>query len=365
MDPARRPTVELDDYWDETEGGWGRAQKAPLGWNNAWLLSQAPASPDAKKKVLFTLEKQAKIIDPVWGGIYQYSAAKDWDHPHFEKLMTFQAPALENYAVAYQMTGDATHLARAKAMLGYLDRFMKSPEGGFYTTQDADVNAHDRSLPFMNGHDYYALGEKARLEHGLPRIDKNEYGRENGLAIGAYVAMYEATKDPAVLASAERAARRILATHPTKRGGISHGVLKDGGEPNQLYLSDNAAFGWALMRLYEATKSDVWSKEASKIGDFMISELTDDAGGGLFGATKDPNAVGVFSARRIPFEDNVMALRMFARLARGSTDPKYRTAIHRILRAISIPEEIKARGRMLGDYLLALEETRAVRGSTH
>ncbi len=38
-----------------------------------------------------TLPKQTKIIDPVWGGIYQYSAASDWEHPHFEKLATFHA----------------------------------------------------------------------------------------------------------------------------------------------------------------------------------------------------------------------------------------------------------------------------------
>jgi uncharacterized protein YyaL (SSP411 family) len=355
--------IELDDYWDETQGGWGRTQKAPLGWDNAWMLSRAERGDEgAKQKVLFTLDQQAKLIDPVWGGIYQYSAARDWDHAHFEKLMTFQAPALENYAVAYRLTKDAKHLARARAMLGYLDRFMKSPEGGFYTTQDADVNAHDRTKAFMNGHDYYALGEKERLAKGLPRIDTNEYGRENGLAIGAYAAMYEATKDQAVLASAEKAARRVLATHLTPKGGISHGIF--GKEPpKQLFLSDNAAFGWGLMRLHETTRNDEWLKQARALADFMLSDLADERGGGLFAGTKDPDAVGVFAARRVPFEDNVMALRMFARVARATGDAKYKTAIDRILRAISVPEEIKARGRMLGDYLLALEETKGVRGS--
>ncbi len=172
----------------------------------------------------------------MWGGIYQYSAASDWDSPHFEKLMTFQAPALElmtfqapaldNYATAYRLTNDPKQLARAKAMLGYLDRFMKSPAGGFYTTQDADLNAHDRDKPFMDGHQYYPLGEKQRLAAGLPRIDTHEYGKENGLAIAAYCTMYEVTKDPAVLASAEKAAKRILATHATDRGGITHDVVE-------------------------------------------------------------------------------------------------------------------------------------------
>jgi uncharacterized protein YyaL (SSP411 family) len=259
-------------------------------------------------------------------------------------------------------------------MLGYLDRFMKGPEGGFYTTQDADVNAHDRTKPFIDGHDYYALGDKGRLERGMPRIDTHEYGRENGLAIAAYGTMFEVTRDPAVLASAEKAARRVLATHATARGGISHDVIErekseksEKNEPKQLYLSDNAAFGFALVRLHEITKQPEYLTEARKIADFMIGELVDDDGGGMFASTKDPDAVGVFATRRVPFEDNVMAVRMLSHLARASLQreeaARYRTAIDRILRAISTPEEIKGRGRMLGDYLLALEESRAVRGS--
>lgn len=368
LDWIQRATdAELDDYYDPDEGGWGRQQKAPMGWDNAWLLwkaehADAAAKEEAKRKVLFTLKKQSVLIDPVWGGIYQYSAASDWNHAHFEKLMTFQAPALDNYATAYRITGDPQWLAHAKKMRGFLDRFMRSPEGGFYTTQDADLNAHDRTKPFMDGHDYYALGEKERLAKGLPRIDTHEYGRENGLAIGAYVTFYEATKDTEALQAAEKAARHVLGTHATEKGGITHDKISRERPAKQLYLSDNAAFGWGLMRLYEATKNEEWLKRARAIADFMLTELVDDEGGGLFAATKDPDAVGVFATRRVPFEENVMALRLFARLARGAIDAKYKIAIDRILRAISTPEEIKARGRMLGDYLLALEETKGVRG---
>ncbi|MBX3189345.1 MAG: thioredoxin domain-containing protein [Labilithrix sp.] len=358
--------VELDDYWDETQGGWGRTQKAPLGWNNAWALHEASkGDAEARARVLFTLDQQSKLIDPVWGGIYQYSAARHWDAPHFEKLMTFQAPALDNYATAYRLTGEAKHLARAKAMLGYLDRFMKGPEGAFYASQDADVNAHDRDKPFMNGHDYYALDEKRRLTRGMPRVDTHEYGRENGLAIGAYCTMFEATKDVAVLASAEKAARRVLATHGAgARGGITHDAIDPQKTPKVLYLSDNAAFGLALVRLHEVTKNDDYLREARKIADFMIGELVDDDGGGMFASTADPDAVGVFATRRVPFEDNVTAVRMFSRLARVVPDARYGVAVDRILRAISTPEEIKGRGRMLGDYLLALEESKGVRGGS-
>lgn len=362
----REIDVQLEDYYDEEQGSWGRQQKAPLGWNNAWTLEKAKKGDEkAKAKALFTLDKQSKLIDPVWGGIYQYSAATDWDSPHFEKLMTFQAPALDNYARAYALTGDARHLARAQAMLGYLDRFMKSPEGGFYTTQDADLNAHDRTKQFMDGHDYYALDEKGRLARGIPRIDTHEYGKENGLAVSAYCTMYEVTKDPAVLATAEKAARRVLATHGTAKGGITHDVA--GAEPQQklLYLSDNAWFGLGLVRLHEVTKNREYLEKARAVADFMIAELTDENGGGMFASTKDPDAVGVFAARRVPFEDDVVAVRMLSHLARAvpaAEARRYASSIDRLLRAVSKPEEIKARGRMIGDYLLALEESKGVRG---
>jgi uncharacterized protein len=360
--------VALDDFYDDEQGSWGRRQKAPLGYDNAWLLLKAAkGDADARKKVLFTLDQQSKLLDPVWGGIYQYSAASDWDSPHFEKLMTFQAPALDNYATAYRLTNDPKQLARAKAMLVFLDRFMKSPEGGFYTTQDADVNAHDRTKTFMDGHDYYPLDEKRRLAAGVPRIDTHEYGKENGLAISAYCTMYEATKDPAVLASAEKAAQRILATHATDRGGITHDVAPPDKKAKLLYLSDNASFGLGLVRLYEATKKDEYLKKARAIADFMISgELIDEDGGGMFASTKDPDAVGVFAKRRVPFEENVLAIRMLSRLAHALPPPeakKYAIAIDRLLRAVSRPEEIKSRGRMIGDYLLALEESKGIRGA--
>jgi uncharacterized protein YyaL (SSP411 family) len=361
----REIDVQLEDYYDEDQGSWGRQQKAPLGWNNAWALRKAAAGDDkAKAQALFTLDQQSKLIDPVWGGIYQYSAARDWDSPHFEKLMTFQAPALDNYAAAYQLTKDAKHLARAKAMLGFLDRFMKSPEGGFYTTQDADLNAHDRSKPFLDGHVYYALDEKGRLARGIPRIDTHEYGKENGLAISAYCTMYEVTKDAAVLASAEKAARRVLATHATERGGITHDVTDPEKKAKLLYLSDNASFGLALVRLHEVTKSEDYLKKARAIADFMIADLTDDDTGGMFASTKDPDAVGVFGTRRVPFEDNVAAVRMLSHLVRAVPAPaakKYSSAIDRLLRATSKPEDIKGRGRMIGDYLLALDESKGVR----
>jgi hypothetical protein len=359
---ARDTELALGDFYDEDAGGWGRLQKFALAVDNEWSIARARAGDaEARTRALFTLDAQRKLFDPVWGGIYQYSAASDWEHPHFEKLMTFQAGALDNYADAYALTRDAKWLTSARALRGYIDTFLTSSDGGFYTTQDADLNAHEPGKPFMTGHEYYAKTDSQRRALGIPRVDVHEYGKENALAIAAYTRLYEATGDATALATATRAAKRVLTTHAVPaRGGIAHDA-----DPKAtiLHLADNAAFGFALLRLHEATHDQTWLDEATKIAAFLEHDLYDAKGGGFFGSTVDPDAVGVFAERRKPFEDNVVALRFLARLVRATRDDRYQAMIATTLRAIATPDSIRERGRMLGDFLLALEETREVRGA--
>jgi uncharacterized protein YyaL (SSP411 family) len=361
-------SADLDEYYDEKQGGWGRTQKAPLAWDNAWALARAAAG-DTKRReqALFTLEAQRGVIDPVWGGIYQYSTDGDWQHPHFEKLMPYEAGALDNYAAAYLLTGDAKLLDTAQALRRYIDTFLRGPAGGFYATQDADLNAHDRSKPYLTGHEYYAKGDAERRALGIPRVDTHEYARDNGLAIAAYATLYEATCksgtcDASVLATAKTAAERILSTHAGPKGGVTH----DAGASSHglLHLGDNAAFAWGLARLYEASKDASYAKAAQDIVSFMLGSLGDEDGGGFFESTVDPDAVGVFAQRRVPFEENVLALRVLAKLAWIVPVQKevYARAIDRTLRRIVEATAIKSRGRMIGDFLLALEETKGVRG---
>ena len=368
----RDTEVGLDDYYDEDEGGWGRSQKAPIASDNAWALYRAAAG-DAvmRQRALFTLSKQKGVLDPVWGGIYQYSIGRDWTHPHFEKLMPFEAGAIENYARAFALTGDGQWLAMAQSIRHYVDGFLTSPAGGFYATQDADLNAHDPGKPFVSGHDFYALGDAERHAKGSPRVDTHEYGRENGLAIAAYVTLYEATCgkgnqdcDGTALAAAQRAAARILATHLSPiapGGGIAHDADK---AAHVLHLADNAAFGFGLMRLYEATKDVACRTEAQAMAELMIHALADPDTGAFWSASKDPDAVGVFARRRVPFEENVMAIRLMVRLARLGPEAersRYAAVAERALQGIARPEDIRGRGRMIGDFLLAVEEVKGLR----
>jgi uncharacterized protein YyaL (SSP411 family) len=353
---------ELDEYWDPRAGGWGRPQKVPLAWDNAWELVRARAGDaTARPRALLALDRQRAIIDPVWGGLCQYSTDGDWQHPHYEKLMTYQAGAIDNYAAAYALTHEAAWLETAQAVRGFVDHFMTSPEGAFYTTMDADLNAHDPAKPYLPGKDYYARNDAGRRALGIPRVDTHEYARDNGLAIAAYVTLFEASGDATALASAERAARRIRATHATDAGGVLHGPRGEGESGKVLYLADNAAFGFALTRLYEATRAPEHLEAARKIAALLTGELLDAQGGGFYSSTPDPDAVGVFATRRKPFEDDVMAIRFLARMNRLSPSDAYRSAIAHAIPRVAGRQAIGERGRMVGDLLLALEETKGMR----
>jgi len=141
------------------------------------------------------------------------------------------------------------------------------------------------------------------------------------------VTLFEATGDGA------RSRRRSGASASGDAHDGARGITHDANEKPSaiLHLADNAAFGLALMQLYESKggKGDARAEDDSarreyleaavKIGDLLLRELADERGA-FFASSADPDAVGVFAARRKPFEDNATALRFFARLARAKAN---------------------------------------------
>lgn len=345
--------AQLDATWDDAEGGWGARQKAPMGGDNAWSLALASAG-DARgrARALVALDRQAALLDPVWGGIYQYSAASDWKSPHFEKLLAFQAFALENYAEAHALTGAPRHRARALAVHAYLERFLREPGGGFYATQDADLGAHG-DVPFLAGAAYFAKDDAARTALGTPRVDRHVYARETGLGAAAYVAAAGALARPELVHEAERAIARILATHARPDGLLAHDAAT--GDPAR-HLADQAAVSLALVRLARAAGDGAHLARARALLDRTLLVLHDDVTGGLFATTEDPRAFGAFARRRLAFDEGVLAARALAALARETGETRYARAALGALRALSTRPALEAQGRVLGEYLLAWRE---------
>jgi uncharacterized protein len=275
--------------------------------------------------------------------------------------MPFQAANLAAYAQAFRISKAPAFRADAEAIARYVARFLTAPDGTFYVSQDADVGAHDEQAAFVDGHRYYATGEKERLALGVPDVDRHVYAAENGLMIAALTDLFEATRDPAALATARRAADAILASHVEASGGVLH----DAQSSDKVhFLADGASFGRALARLFLVTREPSYLAAARRIATGM-DVLFDATAGAYFGHDADPDAAGIFTARRHPFEQNVKMARFLDSLSDASGDELFRLRARALLAALTTPKALDAQGRLLGEYLLALREAGVHLDSAH
>lgn len=293
------------EAWDEDNAGWGE----PLKYIDADSLDLAVARAEAGDKTAEaqarrTLDKALALIDPVWGGVYQYSDKLDWSSPHFEKIMSFQAQYLRQYSQAYARWQDPKYRDAAKSIEGYLTGFLKSPEGAFYVSQDADLS-HE-----VDGHVYYALDDAGRRAKGMPRVDKHLYARENGWAIAGLVAYSNAMKDADALTAAETAARWVQANRALPDGGFKHGEDDRGGP----FVGDTLSMGQAFLDLYAATGDRAWLTSAQQAGTF-IDKTFKDEGGGFTSSAKAEGETGVLGKPTKALEDQVAAARFFNMLS--------------------------------------------------
>ena len=351
---------QLDDFWDDKLAGWGRKQKYPIAADNEYALLRAHLYGETawQERGLQTLERQRALIDPVWGGMYQYSVGGVWDDPHFEKIAAIQAGALESYALAFRRTRDPKWRAVAGEISRYVLGPLQDPEGGLYTSQDADLRAGPGLKAPVLGAIFYAKDDAGRRALGAPEIDTHVYADLNGLLIRGLCQVYAAIGDEAARAAALRAGERLVRAHRTAEGGFRHADADAG----LLYLRDQATVGRALLALHRVTGEARWQQLARELADFSLRALQDPAGG-FFAHTEDPTAAGVFAERRRPFEDNAIMARFLLELHRGldhdAEDLPYAPAAEKALRAIADPALVDSQGRMIGEYLTALAELTA------
>ncbi len=304
----------FNESYEEKLGGWGDTQKYIDADSMDYAISRAEAGDaDAAKRARETLDAALVLIDPVWGGVYQYSEGGSWTKPHFEKIMSFQAQYIRQYSQAYALWKDPKYLAAAKDIERYLVEFLKSPEGGFYVSQDADLN-HD-----VDGHKFYPLDDAGRRALGMPRVDKNLYARENGWAISGLTAIYNITDDAKILGFATGAAKWVIANRALPSGGFSHGA-KDRGGP---FLGDTIAMGQAFLDLYAATGDRDWLKRAASAGDFAGTTFKDSAGG-YFTSKTSEGKTGVFAKPAKLLEEQTQIVRFMNLLDRYYGNDVYR-----------------------------------------
>lgn len=342
-------TKNFDESYEEKLGGWGENQKFIDADSMDFALTRAEAGDaTAIRRARQTLDAAIGLIDPVWGGVYQYSEGGSWTKLHFEKIISFQAQYLRQYSQAYALWKDPKYLAAARSIETYLATFMTSPEGAFYVSQDADLN-HD-----VDGHKYYALPDGERHKLGMPRIDKNRYARENGWAISGIAAYYNITDDARALAIAERAARWVIDNRSLPDGGFRHGE-KDRGGP---FLGDTLAMGQAFLDLYAATGNRDWLTRAARAGDF-VAGFRDEAGGFVTSKTAE-GKTGVLAKPAKLLDDQVQVSRFMNLLHRYFGEERYRDQAAHAMRylASAAAEMIRPLpGVLLADEELAVEPT--------
>jgi len=337
----------LESQFDPIYGGFGNAPKFPSSMALSFLLRywKSTGSKNALEMVEKTLEKMANggIYDHLGGGLHRYSVDERWLIPHFEKMLYDNAQLSRSYFEAYQATGKERYRDVGEAILDYVLREMKSPEGGFYSTQDADSEGEEgkfyvwtrdeikealdkeKGTPFCA---YYGVATEGNFEggksvlhvastlekvsqlYGMPvaelkkvlaegrrklyaeREKRVRPGRDekiltswNGLMISGFVDGFKVTEKEQYLNGGKEAARFILRV--MRQDGDLLRVFRGGKSRVKGYSEDYAFFIQALIDLYEATFDTEWLKEAEDLNQRMIYQFWDEKNGGFFFTGKE------------------------------------------------------------------------------
>jgi len=133
---------QFKSRFDSKFGGFGSSPKFPSPHNLTFLLRywKHTGNLDALNMVEKTLSSMrlGGIFDHVGFGFHRYSTDREWFLPHFEKMLYDQALLINAYTETFQATQNEKYLTVANEIIEYVLRDMTSPEGGFYSAEDAD-----------------------------------------------------------------------------------------------------------------------------------------------------------------------------------------------------------------------------------
>ncbi|MBL8994563.1 MAG: thioredoxin domain-containing protein, partial [Spirochaetia bacterium] len=138
---------QFESRFDPAHGGFGSQPKFPSPHNLKFLLDYGVhfKSEKALAMVRTTLRKmrQGGIYDQVGFGFHRYSTDRHWLLPHFEKMLYDQSLHVLAYVEASQVLGDPLFRQTAEEILTYVARDLGSPEGGFFSAEDADSEGEE------------------------------------------------------------------------------------------------------------------------------------------------------------------------------------------------------------------------------
>jgi hypothetical protein len=301
--------------FDDINGGFSHAPKFPTPHNLTFLMAYDQAYHDKKALHMaeYTQERMYRggIFDHVGFGFSRYSTDEKWLVPHFEKMLYDNAMLLKAYSQCHAVTGDMVCRAAADKIAAYVQRDMVSPEGAFYSAQDADSegeegryyvwcydelqgaltageikileerygvshrgNFEGRNILHQTGED--AEGEagaavlqklyELRRKRVPPLKDTKISASWNGLMIEALAEAGMLLGEETYIAAARRAADFIIEAM-IRPDGIVIGIY---GKPSAGFLADHANIACALHRLYTATLDMRYLERALAVVDTMV-----------------------------------------------------------------------------------------------
>jgi len=364
--------------YDEVNGGFGGAPKFPRPVALNFLFRQFARTNEvaARDMALHTLRAMGEggMFDQLGGGFHRYSVDEHWLVSHFEKMLYDQAQLVSSYVDAYQITHDPFFSEIARRTCDYVLRDMTSPDGGFYSAEDADSEGVEgKCYVWTRAEIEKALGNRAdafcraygvtadgNWEHGLnvlhvaspdaakfaaersklfairekrvrPHRDEKILTAWNGLMISALARAAQALDEPKYRAAAERAAHYLLASR-WKNGMLTRTATVPA------MVEDYAFFGNGLVDLYESDFDPQWLVKASELADTMLAQFYDTKDGGFFQTDgRDPSVIVRAKEDYDGAEPsgNSMAALLLLRLAQFTDRAKYREAAEKTLQLFS------------------------------
>jgi hypothetical protein len=415
LDLVSRAAEDLENRFDSEWGGFGGAPKFPPSMAIMLLLREWRRGKNENhlKMAEFTLQRMALggMYDQLGGGFHRYSVDPYWLVPHFEKMLYDNALLSRAYLEAYQATGNAFYRSVATDTLDYVLREMTSPEGGFYSSQDADsegeegrffvwrpgevkevLGVEDASL-FSRFYDVTESGnfegknilriprgpklfcevegidqetlleilERSRQKLFLRREKRIKPDRDekiltswNGLMIGSMAMAGRVTEEESYLEAARKAADFIVGQMRGERGLLR--THSGGASKLNAYLDDHAFLIMGLIDLYEATFENRWLEVAASLAREAITRFWDDDGEGFFFTASDHEDLIVRKKTSqdgaIPSGNSVAAIALL-RLGKLLEDDSFSEKGFRTIRAYGqLLEKVPAAFHML---LIALD----------
>lgn len=374
---AGQAARQLSRMFDSENGGFGDAPKFPMPVLFPLLLRawERDKDPEVLRMVeqSLTAMRNGGIFDQAGFGFHRYSTDAHWRVPHFEKMLYDQALLLLAYTETWQAVGKDFYRRTAEEIAAYVLRDMTSPEGAFYSAEDADSEGEEgkfytwteREAAAALGKDELGrfvktygelrpgqnilhrertdISPPGRLEEMLfaaregrirPFKDDKVLADWNGLMIAALARAGGAFDDPRLVEAAGKAADFVL-RRMSRDGRLCH-RFRDGESAITAFAEDHAFLAWGLLELYEAGFEERFLSQALDVLRAFIAHYWDPDEGGFFRTASDaPQLPG---GRVKPLSDGVIpsansaALLVLLKLARITGSIEYQRMAEAIMR---------------------------------